>query len=612
MLEDFHNFQSAATHRGKAPAMVTKDHRHLPDIPFKHVKVPKVSLTTVHASSQVCRDSTSNSKLLPDLLTSPRLSMQRKQSVVSDVITSYSGLSPSSAAEPTSPSFPRESASSVAALLSPRAEKKGSPSTIARVRDAIVNKKTPEPNGRRRKTTSVPLSPSSPLPSGYLTGSQPSNTLSAPVSTTQRRSSAGDSKFSIILPYAVGAQHSAGPAKVPSMDEQHSIVDAGGLVVRRREIAKWIKASRFKYTELLKILRMLRSKGDGSQIGSKEVTFDIWSRVAPVLTQIRSKAVLVRTFEMFDSAKQGSLGLLHFFNGLSVLLKGNIEETLRFCFDFHDLDGSSQFTFQEVLNICGKKNECTEFLHFYEMMEEICASMERANQQLLSWDEFKRFALTDFNRIAKLLVTDTFPSTAVLRDDMNELLSARQDLTLQQLSAIWDACRFRNGIFGPVNFRQFRDLLREHFYIENVHTAKSYFELFDLDGSGSIDIKNVLESVAATVAGSVHNLVRARIDSSRTAGGVHMSKAELGLELDAIRFYLSLFDIEGSGLVSKFEIFGLLRRICENLSTDPEMAKIEETVNGLDSNGDGMIRIDEVIQAIGSDWNMISVLAQCL
>eukprot|EP00742_Colponemidia_sp_Colp-10_P004075 GILJ01004349.1.p1 GENE.GILJ01004349.1~~GILJ01004349.1.p1 ORF type:complete len:610 (-),score=99.58 GILJ01004349.1:1292-3121(-) len=609
MLENFHNFQSGATHRGRAPViLVTKDQRHLPDIPFKHVKVPKVSLTTVHASSQVSRDSTTNSKLLPDLLTSPRLSMQRKQSVVSDVMTSYSGLSPS-AAEPTSPSFPRESASSVAALLSPRAEKKGSPSTIARVKEALLNKKTPETNGRRRKTTSVPLSPSSPLPSGYLNGSQPSNSLSPPVSTTQRRSSAGDSKFSIILPYAVGIQHSA----AHSMEEQHSVVDAGaGLAVRRREIAKWIKASRFKYTELLKILRLLRSKGDGSQVGSKQVTFDIWSRVAPMLTQIRSKTVLVRTFEMFDSAKQGSLGLLHFFNGLSVLLKGTVEETLRFCFDFHDLDGSSQFTFQEVLNICGKKNECTEFLHFYELMEEICASMERANQQLLPWDEFKRLALTDFNHIAELLVTDTFPSTAVLREDMNDLLSVRQDLTLQQLSDIWDACRFRNGIFGPVNFRQFRDLLREHFYIEHVHTAKSYFEIFDLDGSGSIDIKNVLESVAATVVGSVHNLVHARISPSRAIGGVHMSKVELGLELEAIRFYLSLFDIEGKGLVSKFEIFGLLRRICENLSTDPEMAKIEETINGLDSNGHGMILIDEVIQAISSDWTMVSVLAQCL
>ncbi|EFN51056.1 hypothetical protein CHLNCDRAFT_55421 [Chlorella variabilis] len=136
---------------------------------------------------------------------------------------------------------------------------------------------------------------------------------------------------------------------------------------------------------------------------------------------------------------------------------------------------------------------------------------------------------------------------------------------------------------------------------------RAAFNMFDSDGSGSIDLselQNVLRAMGQfpTPVELAQLMERMDADGNGTVDFTEFSEALAGQaedketerELQDLQDVFSLFDADGSGLLSADE----LQRALHILGVSMSRVEVELLIKEIDSNGDGEISCNELLQYV--------------
>jgi len=109
---------------------------------------------------------------------------------------------------------------------------------------------------------------------------------------------------------------------------------------------------------------------------------------------ITDPLTIEQNFNAFDENKDGRINFKEFVCGLSVILRGSVEERLRLIFNSYDSDGNGFLDTDEVYNIfkaslISKGNSITDS-DIKEMVYKVFKEVDVNNDGKLSYDEFKK------------------------------------------------------------------------------------------------------------------------------------------------------------------------------------------------------------------------------
>ena len=125
-----------------------------------------------------------------------------------------------------------------------------------------------------------------------------------------------------------------------------------GLVLRKQQSKlgeSLSKKTHFNLTEIENLLTLYRRLCEGIEIDKMDRTrFREFLHNAFDMTD---DILLDRIFKFFDDDNDGVISREEWILGLSVFLKGNEEEHIKYCFDIYDLNGDGVISREEMLNM---------------------------------------------------------------------------------------------------------------------------------------------------------------------------------------------------------------------------------------------------------------------
>ncbi|NXY65304.1 EFCB1 protein, partial [Callaeas wilsoni] len=114
--------------------------------------------------------------------------------------------------------------------------------------------------------------------------------------------------------------------------------------------------------------------------------------------------VLDRVFSTFDRDNNGCITVEEWVEGLAVLLRGTLEEKIKYCFDVYDLNGDGYISREEMFQML--KNSLLIQPADEEPDEGIKDLVEIALKKMASTYLFVPFLLQDYDHDGKLSFTD--------------------------------------------------------------------------------------------------------------------------------------------------------------------------------------------------------------
>ncbi|NXA84763.1 EFCB1 protein, partial [Thryothorus ludovicianus] len=114
--------------------------------------------------------------------------------------------------------------------------------------------------------------------------------------------------------------------------------------------------------------------------------------------------VLDRVFSTFDRANNGYITVVEWVEGLGVLLRGTLEEKMKYCFAVYDLNGDGYISREEMFQML--KNSLLLQSADEEPDEGIKDLVEIALKKMASTYSFVPFLLQDYDHDGKLSFTD--------------------------------------------------------------------------------------------------------------------------------------------------------------------------------------------------------------
>ena len=157
---------------------------------------------------------------------------------------------------------------------------------------------------------------------------------------------------------------------------------------------------------------------------------------------------------------------------------------------------------------------------------------------------------------------------------------------------LWSACLSAGAFTDSVGLKGFKNVMSTFFSPSSqVHHAllERMFTVFDLDGDGTISLREFVTGLATILRGSVD---------------------------EQARFYFHIFDMDGDGAITRDEMYKILC-IGKEGTTDESSAKdLEEQVNRvltiLDEDGNGEVDCEEYVAAALCDSEVLEVFERCL
>merc|ERR1712139_295462 len=120
---------------------------------------------------------------------------------------------------------------------------------------------------------------------------------------------------------------------------------------------------------------------------------------------------------------------------------------------------------------------------------------------------------------------------------------------------------------------------------DQVEEIKEAFDLFDTDGSGSIDVNELKVAMKALGMDAKSEEIRKLINDIDSDGD--------GTREDLLKVF-KLFDDDKTGTVS----FKNLKRVCQELGENMTDDELKEMMDWADKDGDGVLNEDEFINAV--------------
>merc|ERR1711990_616261 len=150
---------------------------------------------------------------------------------------------------------------------------------------------------------------------------------------------------------------------------------------------------------------------------------------------------------------------------------------------------------------------------------------------------------------------------------------------------------------------QFLEEMAKHGLTQDqVEEIKEAFDLFDTDGSGSIDVNELKVAMKALGMDAKSEEIRKLINDSDSDGTIDfdeflamMTARKQGEDTreDLLKVF-KLFDDDKTGTIS----FKNLKRVCQELGENMTDDELKEMMDWADKDGDGVLNEDEFINAV--------------
>jgi calcium-dependent protein kinase len=198
--------------------------------------------------------------------------------------------------------------------------------------------------------------------------------------------------------------------------------------------------------------------------------------------------------------------------------------------------------------------------------------------------------LQSFNARRKLraaALASMWTSTIFLRTKKLKKLVGSYDLKPEELESL--SMHFRNICSDGENatLPEFELVLKAMTMLSLIPLAPRIFDLFDNNRDGTVDMREIL----------------CGFSSLRNSRGD-----------DALRLCFQMYDIDGSGCISKEEVASMLRALPDDcLPVDiTEPGKLDEIFDRMDANSDGRVSFDEFKSAMQRDSSLQDVVLSSL
>merc|ERR1711977_654680 len=122
---------------------------------------------------------------------------------------------------------------------------------------------------------------------------------------------------------------------------------------------------------------------------------------------------------------------------------------------------------------------------------------------------------------------------------------------------------------------------------DQVEEIKEAFDLFDTDGSGSIDVNELKVAMKALGMDAKSEEIRKLINDIDSDG-------DGTIDFDELLKVFKLFDDDKTGTIS----FKNLKRVCQELGENMTDDELKEMMDWADKDGDGVLNEDEFINAV--------------
>lgn len=215
-----------------------------------------------------------------------------------------------------------------------------------------------------------------------------------------------------------------------------------------------------------------------------------------------------------------------------------------------------------------------------ELLEHPWVRGDAANQEPVEPEIFQR--LQSFNARRKFRAAafaSIISSTFMLKTNKLKSLVGTHDLSEEELKKLHENFRRICSNGASATLSEFQDVLRAMEFRALLPLAPRIFQLFDNDGSGTVDMREIV--------GGFSSLRKCRGD-------------------EALKMCFQMYDTDGSGYISRDELASMFRALPEvYLPVDiTEPGKLDEMFDRMDANNDGHVSFEEFKDAIQLDQSL--------
>ncbi|KAI5084225.1 hypothetical protein GOP47_0000394 [Adiantum capillus-veneris] len=215
-----------------------------------------------------------------------------------------------------------------------------------------------------------------------------------------------------------------------------------------------------------------------------------------------------------------------------------------------------------------------------ELLDHPWVRGDAAKQEPLEQEIFQR--LQSFNARRKFRAAafaSIISSTFMFRTKKLKSLVGYQDLTEEELKNLHEYFRKICSNGAGATLSEFEEVLRAMEFRALLPLSRRIFEIFDNDGSGTVDIREIV--------GGFSSLRKCRGD-------------------EALKLCFQMYDTDGSGYISRDELASMFRALPEvYLPGDiAEPGKLDEMFERMDTNNDGRVSFEEFKDAMQLDQSL--------
>eukprot|EP00500_Bicosoecida_sp_ms1_P012645 CAMPEP_0203835220 /NCGR_PEP_ID=MMETSP0115-20131106/73549_1 /ASSEMBLY_ACC=CAM_ASM_000227 /TAXON_ID=33651 /ORGANISM="Bicosoecid sp, Strain ms1" /LENGTH=1228 /DNA_ID=CAMNT_0050744297 /DNA_START=104 /DNA_END=3787 /DNA_ORIENTATION=- len=362
----------------------------------------------------------------------------------------------------------------------------------------------------------------------------------------------------------VAAPGEAGVSLDVSSAVQTRVVSANNVYVACQDVIKLLKSKpEFSLSNLAKLQREFKAKAGSFGTLTRAQFQELMVSKFP---ELEHGDYMPKLFLAFDENNSGDIDPKEFALGLAKLMAGGIGQKLDLLFAVLDNDGDGDVSIEELNGFVNRTRRDAQDVTSFA--QSLVGALDKDGDGSISQKEFSD-ALG-----SQPVLYSTFTGNTVSGLGKLKAALAKKNVALdfKTIKSAWEKRQARFAKTGEkeMNLGQFRVFMVEEIGVPHsmVSFCNQMFKVVDLDKSGTVSLQELFR-------------VLAQITSTSLA--------------ERAQFYFTLYDLDGSGELSREEIQSMLMSAQE--ATEDTAVQTSSLLSKLDINGDGSVTQEEFFAA---------------